>query len=64
VFGVEVPTDCCGVPEEVLKPRDTWADAAAYDQQARKVAHMFAENFRQFEDVVTQDVRAAGPLAD
>jgi phosphoenolpyruvate carboxykinase (ATP) len=64
VFGVEVPTGCCGVPEEVLKPRNTWADTAAYDQQARKVAHMFAENFRQFEDVVTPDVRAAGPRAD
>jgi phosphoenolpyruvate carboxykinase (ATP) len=64
VFGVYVPTGCCGVPEDILNPRDTWPDQVAYDQQARKVAHMFADNFRQFEDIVTEGVRAAGPRAD
>ena len=64
VFGVYVPTTCPNVPAEVLKPRNTWADKTAYDQQARKLARMFADNFRQFEDMVAEDVRAAGPRAD
>ncbi len=61
IFGVQVPAACCDVPDEVLKPRNTWADKTAYDQQARKLAHMFIDNFRQFEDMVDEDIRAAGP---
>jgi phosphoenolpyruvate carboxykinase (ATP) len=60
-FGVEVPTSCPDVPEEVLWPRDTWADKDAYDRQARKLASMFVENFKTFEDRVSPDVRGAGP---
>jgi phosphoenolpyruvate carboxykinase (ATP) len=51
------------VPSEVLNPRNTWQDKASYDEQARKVAHMFTENFHQFADMVTEEVRAAGPQA-
>ena len=61
VFGVQVPTACPEVPSEVLKPRNTWADPQAYDLQAKKVASMFNENFQQFADRVTSDVRDAGP---
>jgi len=60
-FGLEVPTACPDVPTEVLWPRDTWADKDAYDRQARKLAGMFVENFRGFEDRVTPEIRAAGP---
>jgi phosphoenolpyruvate carboxykinase (ATP) len=61
VFGLQVPTTCPNVPDEVLIPRNTWSDPAAYDFQARKLAGMFAENFKQFEDRVSEAVRAAGP---
>jgi phosphoenolpyruvate carboxykinase (ATP) len=43
----------------VLDPRATWADGAAYDRAAREVAGRFAANFRQFEDDVGADVKAA-----
>ncbi len=62
VFGVEAPKCCPGVPSEALRPRDTWADPAAYDEQARRLAEMFANNFVQFEDSVTAQVKAAGPV--
>ena len=60
-FGVQVPTQCPDVPDEVLIPRHTWSDPAAYDAQARRLADMFIENFKQFEDRVTAEVKAAGP---
>jgi phosphoenolpyruvate carboxykinase (ATP) len=61
VFGVQVPTTCPNVPEEVLIPRNTWSDQTAYDEQARKLAKMFVENFKEFEDQVAEEVRAAAP---
>jgi phosphoenolpyruvate carboxykinase (ATP) len=61
LFNLSVPTSCPGVPPEVLKPRNTWKDQAAYDEQARKLANMFADNFKAFEADAAPDVRAAGP---
>ncbi len=60
-FGIEVPTACPGVPDEVLQPRDTWPDPNEYDRQARKLAGMFVENFGRFEEGVTEAIRSAGP---
>ena len=45
VFGLSVPTHVAGVPADVLNPRTTWPDKAAYDAQAKKLAAMFRENF-------------------
>ena len=50
-----------GVPSDVLRPRDTWADPAAYDAKAAELARMFAENFGQYADGVSEAVRVAGP---
>jgi phosphoenolpyruvate carboxykinase (ATP) len=61
VFGLEIPVSIDGVPREVMKPRDTWADAAAYDTQAKKLAGMFAKNIEKFGDAVSAAVRKAGP---
>jgi phosphoenolpyruvate carboxykinase (ATP) len=61
VFGVQVPTSCPDVPAEVLTPRNTWDDRTAYDEQADKLARMFAENFKEFADQVPDEVIAAGP---
>jgi phosphoenolpyruvate carboxykinase (ATP) len=63
VFNIDVPTTCPGVPEDVLDPRGTWPDAAKYDEQARKLAGMFAENFKTFETDVPAAVKDAGPRA-
>jgi phosphoenolpyruvate carboxykinase (ATP) len=63
VFSVEVPLAVPGVPGEVLTPRQTWADQAAYDAQARRLATMFRENFEQYRSQVPDTVAAAGPMA-
>ncbi|MBA4158121.1 MAG: phosphoenolpyruvate carboxykinase [Gemmatimonadetes bacterium] len=61
IFGVHVPARVPGVPDEVLRPRETWKDRNAYDAQANKLAGMFRENFEKFAANVTKEVRDAGP---
>ncbi len=60
-FHFRVPVAVPGVDAAILDPRGTWADKAAYDAQAVKLARMFRENFRKFEAHVGQDVLAAAP---
>ena len=49
------------MPAEVLDPRGTWADKAAYDAQAAKLATMFVENFKTNFADADPTVVAAGP---
>jgi len=63
VFGVLVPDAVPNVPSGILKPRDTWADKAAYDAQARKLAELFRKNFEKYAATVPESVRNAGPKA-
>ncbi len=60
VFGLAVPQSVPGVPTDVLDPRGTWPDTAAYDAQAKKLAAMFRTNFEKFGSVSTS-IRTAGP---
>lgn len=62
-FGLEVPIEVAGVPPEILNPRETWADKAAYDKKAKMLVASFIENFVEFEDYVDKEVRAAAPDA-
>jgi len=61
VFGLEVPAQLPEVPAEVLRPRDTWVDPAAYDAAAARVAEAFRRNFEPFASLVPPAVRDAGP---
>ena len=64
MFGLETPTTCPDVPSDVLNPRSTWADKGAYDEQARRLVRMFAENFESFAARVPESVRAVGPAVE
>ncbi len=61
IFGVLVPLQCPGVPSDLLHPRRTWADAAAYDSRARQLAGLFQTNFKSYAASVPEAVRQAGP---
>ena len=63
IFGVGVPVSCPEVPNEVLQPRNTWEDKAAYDAQAKDLARRFNENFKKYEAGVSEAVRAVAPKA-
>jgi phosphoenolpyruvate carboxykinase (ATP) len=45
LFHVHVPKSCPGVPSEILTPKNTWADKAAYDKQAKMLADKFSAAF-------------------
>jgi phosphoenolpyruvate carboxykinase (ATP) len=62
IFGLQVPTSCPEVPDDVLLPRNTWQDPAAYDRQAQELATMFASNFTQFAEHVSEAIRTSGPV--
>ena len=62
-FGLCVPEHCPGVPDELLKPRETWSDKGAYDTTARDLVGRFHANFAQFEGHVDAGIKAAEPCA-
>ena len=59
-FGLAIPREVNKVPPEVLNPRTTWRDTAAYDAQAKKLAGMFRQNFEKFGSV-DPAIKNAGP---
>ncbi len=56
-FGFEVPVTVAGVDANILDPRATWADPAAYDATAAVLVRQFVDNFAQFVDHVDDAVR-------
>jgi phosphoenolpyruvate carboxykinase (ATP) len=62
-FNLETPDTVPGVPETLLYPERTWADAPAYAAQARRLCQRFNENFAQFREQVTPEIAASGPGA-
>jgi phosphoenolpyruvate carboxykinase (ATP) len=45
LFHVAIPKECPGVDSKLLFPKNTWADKAAYDDRAQKLASEFATTF-------------------
>jgi len=60
-FGLSVPKTCPGVPSEVLMPKNTWKNKEAYDKKARELAGLFKENFKKYEDKVSEEIKNSGP---
>ena len=61
IFGLAMPTSCPNVPDEVLNPKNTWADKDAYDRKANDLAAQFNKNFRQFESYANEEIMGGAP---
>ena len=57
------PESVPGVPDSMLDPKNTWSDPDAYDQQAKKLASLFVQNFTRYPEAAPEIV-AAGPIVD
>ena len=62
IFKLNIPVHCPGVPDGILNPQTSWADAAAYHRSAIHLAGMFDKNFRKFTGV-PKEVTDSGPFA-
>jgi phosphoenolpyruvate carboxykinase (ATP) len=62
IFGLDMPTTCPNVPNEVLNPRNTWSDKKAYDTKANLLANKFVKNFSEFESDASDEIMAAAPV--
>ncbi|TFH03347.1 MAG: phosphoenolpyruvate carboxykinase (ATP), partial [Nitrosopumilus sp.] len=60
LFNLDIPTEVEDVPSEILDPRNTWADRDSYESSAKKLAQMFVENFKKFDNVSPEIIKA-GP---
>jgi phosphoenolpyruvate carboxykinase (ATP) len=63
IFGVHVPQTCPNVPDEVLNPRNTWADKSAYDETAASLANKFNKNFEKFASQASKEILDGAPKA-
>ncbi len=61
IFELAIPTSCEGVPTELLNPRNTWTDKAAYDETANNLAGQFVKNFEKFAAETSEEILAAAP---
>ncbi len=61
IFGMAIPASCPGVPSDLLNPRDTWPDPAAYDEMAGHLADWFLSNFEKYAGGVTEEILQAAP---
>ncbi len=61
IFGFAIPKAVPDVPAEVLIPRNTWPDKEAYDRKARELVELFHAYMEQFEDQMSDEVKAAAP---
>ena len=61
-FNFEVPTELTGVDTGILDPRDTYADAAQWEEKAKDLAARFIKNFAKYEgNAAGKALVAAGP---
>ena len=61
VFGIKMPVSCPNVPDNLLDPKNTWANADAYDEKANDLAALFVKNFEQYTNFSNSEILNAAP---
>jgi phosphoenolpyruvate carboxykinase (ATP) len=61
VFNLNMPVSCPNVPDQLLDPKNTWANAENYDEKAHNLATLFIKNFEQYANLSSREIINAGP---
>jgi phosphoenolpyruvate carboxykinase (ATP) len=61
IFDLSIPISCPNVPSEILNPKDTWDDKAAFDKTANNLAEQFVKNFEAYEAQTNEAILSAAP---
>ena len=64
IFGLFMPTECPGVPTDILDPMNTWLQKGVYISKSIQLAHSFHLNFEKFESQASREIIEVGPLID
>ena len=64
VFGFEIPTECEGVPAEILQPSSAWKDKNEYYKKYKELAAAFVKNFEKFKDGCSEEILNAAPKVE
>lgn len=62
VFGLSIPAECPGVPQEVLTPINTWPNQEKYFAHAFSLAKQFDDNFKNYSDQTSNTILTGGPI--
>ena len=61
VFGLQMPTECPGVPSNLLNPKNTWENKQEYDETSEGLATKFSENFNSYQSFANDEIRSGAP---
>ena len=64
VFGFEIPTECEGVPAEILQPSSAWKNKNEYYKKYKELAAAFVKNFEKFKDGCSEEILNAAPKVE
>lgn len=64
VFGFEIPTECEGVPSEILQPSSAWKNKDEYYKKYKELAAAFVKNFEKFKDGCSEEILNAAPKVE
>ncbi|MDE2772005.1 MAG: phosphoenolpyruvate carboxykinase (ATP) [Bacteroidota bacterium] len=56
IFDLEIPTNCPGVPDDLLFTERAWSDPDAYQRAGRQLSILFSDNFAKFSDRCAPEV--------
>lgn len=61
-FGFLIPKSLNGVEDHLLNPKNSWSDKDGFEEVKKRLASMFIENFRRYEDVKEgKELASVGP---
>ena len=61
IFNLAYPKSIAGVDSNILNPANSWKNKEEFKETLHKVAEMFNENFRKYESIASETVKAGAP---